>query len=273
MTKSVPTVLRPGLKPHCAFGRLFCYSEEFVPDDLSKSLASNGDEWGPSVVSTICFASLVFEERNYQSITEVIRHLLLFSDALQDILKGLEGVWTRCFIQLSRDTILSLCSTWVCLEAGSPNFVNGRRQVELLTDWLLEDLVQRFRVNCRWSVEWAAEVLCPTIPQSYLVSGQGRAVERQQRRTTTSRRAIHCLQGAKELLCIVGFSIALNFFVIVVHLPVLHLSKFWLYSGLKFLDFCLSDWGGVVRPPRKALSLASKSACSDTLFSSNQSLL
>ena len=36
---------------------------------------------------------------------------------------------------------------------NSLNFVNGGRQVELLTDLLLGDLVQSCRVNCGWSVE------------------------------------------------------------------------------------------------------------------------
>ena len=62
--------------------------------------------------------------------------------------------------------------------------------------------------------------------QHSLVFDQGRAVGRQQRRATRYRRAIHCLQGAKELLSIVGVSIALNFFGFVLPPLVLHLSKF-----------------------------------------------
>ena len=97
-----------------------------------------------------------------------------------------------------------------------------------------------------WMVCWIG---CWSVLCGVQVFDQGSALGRQQWRATRSWRDINCLQGAKELLGIVGVSIALNFFGLVPPPLALHLSKFWLYSSLKFLELCLlSDWGGVVLP-------------------------
>ena len=58
-----------------------------------------------------------------------------------------------------------------------------------------------------------------------MVFDQGCAARRQKKRATRSRTAVHCLQGAKELLGIMGVSIALNFFSFVPPPLALHLSS------------------------------------------------
>lgn len=77
--------------PLCLWKNLLEDSDESVENDVCKDFSSDGDELHAPVVSPFCFVPVALVESNSQGITEVIWHLLLFPDALQDIKKGLKG--------------------------------------------------------------------------------------------------------------------------------------------------------------------------------------
>ena len=100
------TVLLPGLKPHCASGRV-CFKDcdESVKDDSRKDLSCNWEAGNAPVVLAVQLTSLFLIEGDYQGIAEVIWHHLLLPDSKQGIVESHKGIRACCLVDFSRDVI------------------------------------------------------------------------------------------------------------------------------------------------------------------------
>ena len=132
------TVLLPGLKPHCACGRI----SSAIIMSLSSMTPANifacyREERDAPVISTICFTALVFVNCHYECVSEIIRNFLFPPHRWDNVVKRFQ-----CFGAAT----LSISTGMMSLPEALPelvsliafnDFFHGTRSVEILQEGTL----------------------------------------------------------------------------------------------------------------------------------------
>ena len=231
------TVLRAGLKPHCASGKLILETVISRFRRMQTNISLQKEIRCPYCFrSRTCSPYCCGKQRWYHRESLQAWHPRSYTKNKASSALGPPALKISAGILSIPNVLLEFMAE-----------INRWRLIKSLHDRLLRDLLESGFFNCGRPLALCRAAYSPTISESFLVFDQVRSVRRQQGGAPWSRRAIDCFYDVEELFCVVGICIVLNLLSLLLPAKVLHFLEFWVlfytleYTSLNFSLFDVDD--------------------------------